>query len=150
LISKNDKEFLGSILRKDNERIFVEMEGADEDVVFRVGYEGGGFSITRYHCRNGKTYFRSSGGNLTLRENDDDTWKYYENHPSVSFEGALAGLHLGKDVLALRPSVVHDDVREQVRTLIEGLLGEITGDDRVRMDDYLARNADDWLKQKRY
>lgn len=149
LISKNDKEFLDSILRKDNERIFAEMEGAEEDVVFGVAFEGGGFNIIRYRCLSGKTYFRRSGGSMTLNENDDEGWEFYEHAPTASFEGALAELAIGNDLLALRPSLVHDDVREQILTHIKALFSQITGEDRVRMAGHLARNPDEWLNRIR-
>jgi hypothetical protein len=149
LISKSDKEFLSSILQKDNERIYAEMEGAQEDVVFGVVFEGGGFRITRYRCLNGKTYFRLSGGGMMLDENDEEGWEHYEQAPTASFEGALAELTIGKDLLALRPSVVDDDFREQVRTYIEALLGKLASEDRVRMGGYLAQNADEWLNRIR-
>ena len=149
LISKSDKEFLNSILLKDNDRILAEMEGAEQDVVFGVSFEGGGFRITRYRCLNGKTYFRRSGGGMILDENDDESLEFYDHAPTASFEGALAELALGKDLLALRPTVVHDDVREQVRTFITALFSRITGEDRVRMAGHLARNPDEWLGRVR-
>lgn len=149
LISKTDKAFLGSILRKDNERILTEMEGAKKKVVFSVGFEGGSFSISRYRCPNGKIYFRISGGCISLDENDDEKWEYYEDAPTASFEGSLAELTIGKDLLALTPSVLHKDVREIVRTHIEELFNRITAEDRVRMGDFLAGNADEWLNRAR-
>lgn len=149
LISKDDKAFLSSILRKDNERILIEMKGAKREVVFSVIFEGGRFSITRYRCSYGKTYFRLSGGGIALDENDDEKWEYYENAPSVSFEGSLAESAFGKDLLALRPSVLHNDVREMVRTHIEELFNKLTAEDRRRMGDFIAGNADEWLNRVR-
>jgi hypothetical protein len=119
------------------------------DVVFGVVFEGGGFRITRYRCRNGKTYFRRSGGGMMLHENEEESWEAYEDAPTASFEGVLAELSIGKDLLALKPSIVHDDFRGQVRTYIEALLGKIAREDRVRMGDYLARNPDEWLDRIR-
>lgn len=149
LISKDDKAFLSSILRKDNERILIEIQGAKKEVVFSVGFEGGGFSITRYRCPDGKMYFRLSGGGLVLDEIDDEKWEYYEDAPTASFEGSLAELSFGKDLLALTPSVLHNDVREIMRTHIEELFNRITAEDRVRMGDFLAGNADEWLNRVR-
>lgn len=148
-ISKDDREMLRSILQKDNDRIREEMRGAKKEIVFRLGWEGGGLEVTRYRCTNGKTYFVTSGTNMTLDENDDDYWVPWENAPTASFEGTLAEIGLDSSLLCLRPSRVHRDYRSMVLEHVNRLLGQVTKEDRERMGDLLPGSADEWLSRLR-
>jgi len=148
-ISKDDREMLRSILNKDNNRIREEMRGAKKEVVFRLGWEGGGLEVTRYKCSSGKTYFVTSGTNMTFDENDDDYWVPWEDAPTASFEGSLAELGMGVSLLCLRPSRVHRDYRSIVLEHADRLLGQVTKDDRQQLGDLLPSSANEWLSRLR-
>ena len=145
LISDDDRAMLRSILTKDNDRIRQEMHGAKKEVVFRLGWEGGGLEVTRYRCATEKTYFVTSGTNMTLDENDDDYWVPWENAPTASFEGTLAELSLNTSLLCLRPSRVHRDYRGMVLEHVNQLLGQVTMENRERLEELLPANGADWL-----
>lgn len=132
-------------MEKDNERIKQEIKNAETDVVFKLGFEGGGLEVTRYWTAKGKVYFRTSGTSMTLDDNDDEEWIDWEDEPVASFEGALAELPLGTDMLCITPLFVHPDFRRPVREFIEDLLAKVTPDDRQRMGEFLAENADSWF-----
>lgn len=144
-ISEADRDLLRSILEKDNERIKQEIKNAETDIVFELGFEGGGLEVIRFRTANGKVYFRTSGASMTLDDNDDEEWIDWEDEPVASFEGSLAGLRLGTDILCITPLVVHPDFRRSVREYIENLLAKVTPDDRQRMGEFLAASADEWF-----
>lgn len=145
----NDLEMLRSILKKDNERLETKIEGSSAEPVFILNWEGGGTEITRYTTANGEQFFRRSGGGMDLDDNDDEVWNHYDGDPSVSFEEELFFLGFGKDILALRPSLIHPDYRARMREYIEKLLDEVNVDDRLRLGDLLPRNVDDWFERVR-
>lgn len=145
LISVVDRGLLRTILEKDNERIKQEIENAETDVVFKLGFEGGGLEVTRYRTANGKVYFRTSGTSMTLDDNDDEEWIHWEDEPVASFEGSLAELRLGTSMLCITPIFVHSDFRRPAREYIETLLAKVTPDDRQRMGEFLAASADEWF-----
>lgn len=145
LISDYDRDLLGRILRNDNDRLMREIRDAPASVVFEVGFEGGGLEITQYLTPTGKAYFLTSGTNMRLDDNDDEEWAHWEDMPTASFEGSLAELRLGKDILCLRPRTVHPDHRDAVRKHIASLLAKVTFEDRQRMGGYLPASADEWL-----
>lgn len=142
-----DLEMLRSILKKDNERLENKIEGALAEPVFEMNWEGGGTEITRYTTVNGEQYFRRSGGGMDIDANDDEVWNHYDGDPSVSFEEELFFLGFGKDILALRPSLIHPDYRERMREYIDKLLSEVTSDDRQRFGKRMARSADQWFER---
>ncbi|MBK9528107.1 MAG: hypothetical protein IPO41_07255 [Acidobacteria bacterium] len=144
-VSKEDRDLLRTILTKDNDRIKQEIRNAETDVVFELGFEGGGLEVTRYRAVNGKVYFRTSGTSMTLDEKDDEKWIDWEDEPVASFEGSLAELRLGTNILCITPISVHPDFRLTVRTYIEELLAKVTTDDRQRMGEFLAASADEWF-----
>lgn len=144
-ISEADRDLLRSILNKDNDRIKQEIENAETDAVFKLGFEGGGLEVTRYRTASGKVYFRTSGTSMTLDDNDDEEWIDWEDEPVASFEGSLAELRLGTDILCITPLFVHPDFRRPVREYIEDLLAKVTPDDRRRMGEFLAASADKWF-----
>lgn len=145
LISAVDRGLLLTILEKDNDRISQEIKNAETDVVFELGFEGGGLEVTRYRTANGKIYFRTSGTSMTLDDNDDEEWIDWEDEPVASFEGSLAELRLGTDILCITPLFVHPDFRRPVREYIEGLLAKVTPDDRDRMGEFLPARVDTWF-----
>lgn len=142
-----DLEMLRSILKKDNERLESKIEGASAEPVFVMNWEGGGTEITRYTTADGEQYFRRSGGGMDLNENDDEVWNHYDGDPSASFEEELFFLGFGKDILALRPSLIHPDYRERMREHIDKLLSEVTDDDRRRFGKRMAQSADQWFER---
>ena len=144
-ISEADRDLLRSILNKDNDRIKQEIKNAETDVVLKLGFEGGGLEVTRYRTANGKVYFRTSGTSMTLDENDDEAWVDWEDEPVASFEGSLAELRFGINILCIMPLFVHPDFRRPVRECIENLLAKVTPDDRLRMGEFLAASADEWF-----
>lgn len=145
LISAVDRGLLRTILEKDNERIKQEIKNAETDVVFELGFEGGGLEVTRYSAANGKVYFRTSGTSMTLDDHDDEEWIDWEDEPVASFEGSLAELRLGTNILCITPLFVHPDFSLPVREYIENLLAKVTPDDRQRMGEFLAASADEWF-----
>ena len=146
-ISDADREMLRSILRKDNDRLEAAVEGAETQCVFRMNWEGGGTEITRYTTPVGKHYFRRSGGGVDIDENDDEVWNHYEGDLVSSFEEVLFFLGFGKEILCLRPSVVHPDYRDRMREYIDKLLKEVISDDRRRLGNRLAKTADQWFER---
>ena len=144
-VSDTDRELLRSILKKDNERLEIEADGAKGECVFVMNWEGGGTEITRYTAADGKHYFRRSGGGMGLDENDDEVWNYYDGEITSSFEEELFFIGFGTGILALRPSVVHPDYRDRMREYIEKLLTEVTSDDRRRLGDLIPTTADRWF-----
>lgn len=140
---------LRSILEKDNDRIKAEIQDAEEEVVFELGHSSGGMEVTRYVTRDGKICFRTSGGGMTLDENDDEKWVSWEDEPVLTFEGALAELRTGINFLCLRPISLHHDYRDAVRQHIEALLAQVTADDRKRMGTFLVKSADQWFSRLR-
>lgn len=146
LISESDRDMLRSILVKDNERIKDEIREAKSEVVFQVGFEGGGLEVTRYITRLGKMYFRASGTNMRLDENDDEEWVSWEDEPVASFNGALAELRFGIDLLCIVPILIHPDYREAVRNHVELLSTQVTSEHRKRMGESLERGTDRWFR----
>lgn len=149
-ISDADREMLKSILKMDNDRIEKEIADATAEVVFELGFEGGGIEVTRYTTADGKAYFRNSGTSMRLDENDDEEWVNWEGDPTTSFEGALRDMKVGKDILCIVPIQLHRDYRDQVRRHIEDILAEITDEDRDRMGSSLPKNVDDWFSRIRH
>lgn len=149
LISKDDKEFLGSILQKDNERILAEMEGSRKDVVFLLGFEGGKFSISRHKCLNGKTYYIESDGGMSSDENDNEVWIYDSSAPSISFDALLENLkrQYGSIFLCMEPYIIHSHVQESVKIFINKSIEQLSNDDRKKMSDRLPKNADEWVER---
>lgn len=145
LISPLDRGLLRSILVKDNERIKQEIKDAEPDVVFKLGFEGGGLEVTRYRTADRKVYFRTTGTSMTLDENDDEAWVDWEDEPVASFEGTLAELRLGTDILCITPLFVDPDFCRPVREYIEELLAKVTPDERDRMGEFLPTSADRWF-----
>jgi hypothetical protein len=149
LVSETDREMLRSILRKDNDRIKDEIHDAKTDVVFKLGFEGGGLEITRFTTAEGKEYFVTSGCYMTMDDNDDEDWISWKNEPTASFAGSLAELQMGTDMLCITPLVVHPDYRQTVREYVDKLLGQVTNEKRERMGDYIPANADGWFSRLR-
>lgn len=145
----DDLELLKSILKKDNQRLEGESEGALAEPLFAMNWEGGGTEITQYTAADGKQYFRRSGGGIDIDENDDEVWSHFEDEIASSFEEVLFFLGFGKDILALRPSLVHPDYRERMREYINRLLSEVTSDDRQRLGKRMATTADQWFERLR-
>jgi hypothetical protein len=149
LILESDRNLLRSILQKDNDRIREEMRDAEAEVVFKIGFEGGGFEVKRFTTTAGKEYFITSGTNMTLDENDDDYWVPWENAPTASFEGSLAELGMDKNILYVRPLVVHPDYRETIGKYIEKFLSHVTSEERERMEGYVPADAENWFSRLR-
>lgn len=149
MISEADRSFLRAILDKDNERIKGEITDAESDILFKLGFEGGGLEVTRYRTAEGKTYFRTSGTGMRLDKNDDEEWVGWEDEPGASFAGALAELKMGTEILAIRPLLVHPDFLDTVKEYIESMLIRVTSHDRQRMGRFFAATADEWFKRLR-
>lgn len=149
-ISDADREMLKSILMKDNDRIKKEMSDATAEIVFELGFEGGGIEVTRFTTADGKVYFRNSGTSMRLDDNDDEEWVNWEGEPTTSFEGALREMKMGKDILCIVPIQLHRDYRDQVRRCIEEILSEVTVEDRERMGASFPKNVDDWFSRIRH
>ena len=148
-ISQADRDLLRSILASDNDRIKSEMLGAKADVVFKLGFEGGGLEVTRSSCLNGKEYFVTSGINMTMDDDDNEDWVSWADEPTASFAGSLAELKFGTDILCIVPLVVHAKYRDTVRNYIEELLSNVTSEDRERMGDSVPANAEEWFSRLR-
>ena len=149
-ISDADREMLKSILRKDNDRIKKEMSDATEEIVFELGFEGGGIEVTRFTTADGKIYFRNSGTSMRLDDNDDEEWVDWQGEPTTSFEGALRDMKLGKDMLCIVPIQLHQEYRDQVRRYVEEILADVTKEDRERMGSSLPKNVNDWFTRIRH
>lgn len=149
LVSKDDRDLLRSILVIDDERIEDEINGLEPEEVFSLAYEGGGMRIARFTTPEGKQYFRSSGGDMHIDDDGNESWPEWSDGPYASLNGALIEHGLGTNLLCLKPSFIHPDHRDEVRTHVEHLFGQVTTEDRKRMGEYLPKDAEKWFSRLR-
>ncbi len=117
-----------------------------KELVFKMAYEGGGFSVFRVKEPDGNINFVEEGTLIDFDENDDEIWRA-ETHKFATWQEFWAKFTDNKYWYMLCPLYIHDDFKDD---MIGNLMKElIKNDSRTsHFENFRKNNWEEALKRK--